>query len=67
MIGVRVALSSGDLFWLDCSLPEAMRALRGDELIEIGGRAVNPSQVAQLTIEPIPSIESPERLSEEVA
>lgn len=66
MIGIRVALSSGDMFWLDCNLEEAMRALKGDGLIEIGGRAVNPAQVAQLTIEHVPSVESPIRLQEAV-
>jgi hypothetical protein len=65
VIGIRVALSSGDVFWLDCDLSQAMSALRGDEMIEVGGRAVNPVQVAQLTIEQVPSIESPERLAGE--
>ena len=64
MIGIRVSLSSGDMFWLDCSLEQAMSALDHEGLVEIGGRAVNPQQVAQLTIEQIPSIESPERLEE---
>ena len=64
MIGIRVALSSGDVLWLDCDLEQAMTALSptGSGLVEIGGRAVNPAQVAQLTIEQVPSIESPLKL-----
>lgn len=66
MIGVRVGLSSGDSFYVDCPLEQAITAFRGDGLMEIGGRAVNPAQITQLTLEQIPSIESPEVLHEEV-
>ncbi|HEY8309027.1 MAG TPA: hypothetical protein VIG47_00660 [Gemmatimonadaceae bacterium] len=61
-----MTLSSGDSFYVDCSLDQARDALMGEGLLEIGGRFVNPAQVAQLTWEVIPSIESPERLQEVV-
>ena len=65
MIGVRVYLSSGDDFYLDCSLDQAAALLfvKPEGLVEVGQRYVNPAQVAQLTVEQIPSIHSPmERL-----
>jgi len=65
VIGIRVALSSGDVLWLDCALEQAMTALSPTgpgRLVEIGGRAVNPAQVTQLTIGEVPSIESPLKL-----
>ena len=64
MIGVRVYLSSGDDFYLDCSLDQAALLFAGEGLVEVGQRYVNPAQVAQLTVEQIPSIHSPERLRE---
>lgn len=67
MIGIRVALANGENFWLDCDLDQARAAFNNVGLVEIGGRVVNAAQVAQLVIEPVPSIESPARLTEEVA
>ena len=70
--GVRVALSSGDVFWLDCSLDEAeyafnCGALQDLALMRVADRVVNPRQVTQLTFELVPSIETPHRLKEVAA
>jgi hypothetical protein len=64
--GVKVTLSSGDAFYMDCDLEQAALLLVDSGLVQVGHRYVNPEQVAQLTWEVIPSIESPERLQEVV-
>lgn len=70
--GVRVSLSSGDVFYVDAGLEE-VRGVLGPaayarELVLVGSRYVAAAQVAQLVVEEVPSILSPERLeSEEVA
>jgi hypothetical protein len=58
-------LSGGEIFWIDASLNDAAELLDGGAgMVAVGGRFVNPLQVAQLTYEQVPSIESPERLKE---
>lgn len=71
MLGVRVALSSGDVFWVDATLDEMISLLHRSAsahapVVMVGGRAVNYRQVAMLTYEQIPSIEVYERLKEVV-
>jgi hypothetical protein len=51
---------------MDCDLEQAALLLVGAGLVQVGHRYVNPEQVAQLTWEVIPSIESPERLTVDV-
>lgn len=70
--GVRVALSSGDVFWLDCTLDDAQYALNCGALqdlalMNVADRVINPRQIAQLTYEPVPSIETPHPLKEVAA
>jgi hypothetical protein len=63
--GVRVYLSSGDSFYVDASLEDVVAHLRLEQLgllAQIGDRWVNPSQVAQLTVEQVPSVERAESL-----
>lgn len=62
MRGVRVSLSSGDVFYVDATLDEVMAALSARRFNPIGGRFVNAAQVAQLVASDIPSVEIPETL-----
>lgn len=68
MTGVRVALSSGDFFYVDATLDVLVNWLFEPEgVVRVGGRYVNPQQIAQLTVVDVPSVEIPETLKEEVA
>lgn len=60
--GTRVALASGDHFYVDALMDDVVGVLSAGGLVALGRRYVNPALVAQLTFERIPSIEIPERL-----
>jgi hypothetical protein len=68
-LGTRVALSSGDVFYVAASLDAVegvvlkSQAMRGC-MVRIGSRSVNGNQVAQLTFGVVPSIETAETLEE---
>lgn len=62
----RVSLSSGESFYVDAPAVELARALEGSGLVAIGGRIVNPLQVAQIFEDEVPSIFTPEKLEQEV-
>ena len=70
-MGVRVWLSSGDSFYVDAGLEDVQAelnvALSMRALVQVGSRVVNPHQVCQLTLEAVPSLETPEPLEQVVA
>jgi hypothetical protein len=58
-----VTLSSGDRFYVRASLEELLPVLgEGLTFVNVGGRAVSPGHVVQLTYGAIPSVEIPEAL-----
>ena len=70
MRGTRVEPASGEHFFVDASPDEVAGFLEERDLripVRLGGRLVNPTQVAQLLFEhDIPSIYTPERLADAV-
>lgn len=66
--GTRVALSSGDHFWVEADRQGVLNVLNRwvpgapFNFVGIGVRTVNPAQIAQLTYGPIPSTEPFETL-----
>jgi hypothetical protein len=68
VIATCVSLSSGETFYVDAHIDDVV-ALLGDanlyRLAAIGGRYVNPLQVAQITVEPMSTIHTPEKLEAE--
>lgn len=62
---VRVSLSSGEAFFVDADIDDVRRRFNHRALVPVGSRWVNSTQVCQLTIDRVPSIETAERLSEE--
>lgn len=64
---ICVALSSGDSFYVDAPITELVSALAAEGWVSIGKRYVQASQVAQLTVEEMSSIHTPEKLEQEVA
>ena len=61
--GVRVALSSGDVFYVRAGLADVARAFDQATVRFSGGRRVVFSDhVTQLTVENVPSVEVPETL-----
>lgn len=65
MLAVRVSLSSGEEFYVDAPLEDVRDLFTGSEFVRVGGRIVNPAQVAQITIDrDVASIHTPETLEE---
>lgn len=65
MIATRVALSSGESFYVDADRDDVVGVLSAGGLVRIGGRYVNVSQVTQITVEEMSSIHIPENLEAE--
>lgn len=66
MPAVRVSLSSGEFFFVAADLDQMEKRLNTRRLVRIGGRSVNSTQVAQLTVErDVPSIHTPEILEDD--
>lgn len=59
-----VSLSSGERFYVDADRDDVVGVLSAGGLVRIGGRYVNVSQVAQITVEHMSSIHTPEKLEE---
>lgn len=62
--GIRVSLSSGETFYVDAEIGEVAAVLSKRALVRVGSRFVNATQVAQITVDNVPSIETAERLDD---
>lgn len=62
MIHTRVSLSSGEFFYVDAEPDALVDRLNNKGIVSVGGRFVNPAQVAQITREEMSTIHTPERL-----